>query len=341
MCPPHFHALPSRGHIPLDSTALSQLASSSAVPLTAVFQAANINSNPTTHIASPSTLAMPPPPSQPVPTLPLSNYFTKCSAGATAIESGNSSSKLVSSPTTQSKAASKQPPIYDIISEWEDKKQAKRAANRLSAHLSRKRKKLFMDDLKDENSELRRKEQILRSIPDLIIVFDSSGLISFVSHSVTRFMNYTVEELEDTCFWGKLSEGSVRLIKSAFMDALAVKRSPEEDSTPLLNGESITVTLIQKNDDDQDAERDDKDRRLVVSLKGVVHFGGEYPECVCSIRPEVLATFNVTPAIKGVSHISTTAVLSSKRQDESGRPPFFEGKTQPPHQVSDIDSEKG
>ncbi len=266
---------------------------------------------------------MPPPPSKVVPT---------------------SNSPFKTSPQTKrSKAESKQPPIHDIILEWEDKKQAKRAANRLSAHLSRKRKKVFMDDLKDKNFELRRKEQILRSIPDLIVVFDSSGLINFVSHSVTRFMNYTVEELEKTSFWDKLTEESVRLIKSAFMDALAVKRSHDEDCTPLVHGESISVTLIQKRcNDDEGTHREDEDRHLLVSLKGVVHFGGEYPECVCSIRPEAVTTFNsMSPSTKDTSkHASATTSISRKRQDYESGGPSLVSKAPPSYHVSDIDSEK-
>lgn len=315
---------------------------SPAVSSTAAYQAVNNSNSQTTQISSPSTLAMPPPPSKVVPTLPLSNFFSNCT-GSTSVGIGDSSCKT-SSATMQSNAASKQPPIHDIISEWEDKKQAKRAANRLSAHLSRKRKKVFMEDLKDENSELRRKEQILRSIPDLIVVFDSSGLISFVSHSVTRFMNYTVEELEETSFWDKLSEESIRLIKSAFMDALAVKRNPDEDCTPLVNGESIPVTLIQKDGDDEGATRgdDDRDRHLLVSLKGVVHFGGEYPECVCSIRPEALPAFNVmNSAAKDTSRTaSTTTCISRKRQEQESGDPALVKEAAPSHQVSDIESEK-
>ena len=158
-------------------------------------------------IPSPATLAMPPPP-------------TKMPSTSSKHQSGSTKKR------PSSKGSDDSPPIEDIITEWEDKKYAKRAANRLSAHLSRKRKKMFIEDLKDENIELRRKEQILRSIPDLIVVFDSSGCISFVSHSVTRFLDYTVEDLENTSFWELITEDSVRLIKSAFMDALAVKRRP-------------------------------------------------------------------------------------------------------------------
>lgn len=59
----------------------------------------------------------------------------------------------------------------------DDKKLLKRAANRRSAQLSRKRKKQYIEELKDENADLRRMELILRSIPDMIVSFDSSGKI--------------------------------------------------------------------------------------------------------------------------------------------------------------------
>ena len=60
---------------------------------------------------------------------------------------------------------------------------------------------MFIEDLQYENQELRRKELILQSIPDLIVVFDSSGYISFASPSLSTFIDYKSDELEETCFW--------------------------------------------------------------------------------------------------------------------------------------------
>lgn len=152
------------------------------------------------------------------------------------------------------------------------KKQQKRAANRRSAQLSRKRKKQYIEELKEENDELRRKEQILRSIPDLIVVFDSSGKLGFVSPSVTRFIDMSPSELVGTSFWDRLCESSVRLLKSAFMDALAAKKS-NSDTCPLGSG-VWDLRLVDK-----------ESNYTLVSLNGVVHFSGEAPECVCCIRP--------------------------------------------------------
>lgn len=156
--------------------------------------------------------------------------------------------------------------------EPEGKKQMKRAANRKSAQLSRKRKKQFIEELKEENDGLRRKEQILRSIPDLVVVFDSSGKLWFVSESVERFLSFTASELEGTSFWDRLSPDSVRILKAAFMDSLAARESVSD--TVQLGAGVWELELV-----------DQSNTNKRVSLNGVVHFAGERPECVCSIRP--------------------------------------------------------
>jgi PAS domain-containing protein len=153
-----------------------------------------------------------------------------------------------------------------------DKKQHKRAANRKSAQLSRKRKKQYIEELKDENDELRRKEQILRSIPDLVVVFDSSGKLGFVSESFSKFLDMPPEKLEGTSFWDRVCHDSVRLLKAAFMDALAA-RQPQADTVSLGSG-VWELRLLDKNS-----------MYIVVTLNGVVHFTGEAPECVCCVRP--------------------------------------------------------
>lgn len=160
----------------------------------------------------------------------------------------------------------------DYERQGREKRQLKRVANRRSAQLSRKRKKQFIEELKDENDGLRRKEQILKSIPDLIIVFDSSGKLWFVSESVSRFLDFSVGELEGTSFWNRICEESVRLVKAAFMDSLAA-RQPESDTVPLGKG-CWELRLVDKDG-----------TKKVVTLNGVVHFSGDRPECVCSIRP--------------------------------------------------------
>jgi PAS domain-containing protein len=184
------------------------------------------------------------------------------------------------------------------------KKNLKRAANRRSAQLSRKRKKNFMEELQEENDELRRKDQILRSIPDLIVVFDSSGRLWFVSESVDRFLSSTVSELEGTSFWDRLCEDSVRLLKAAFMDSLAARQS-DSDTVPLGTG-VWELRLVDKNGSQKD-----------VTLNGVVHFAGERPECVCSIRPRDNHSMMSSRA-NGFQKLHTT--LSEDAKQSSDRP---------------------
>jgi len=186
----------------------------------------------------------------------------------------------------------------------DDKKQLKRAANRRSAQLSRKRKKVFIEELKDENDELRRKEQILKNIPDLIIVFEPTGKIFFVSHSVSNFLDYSPDQLEGLSLWDRLSSESVRLIKAAFMDALAA-RSPGGDMVPL--GGVWDLELVDKSG-----------KLKEVTLNGVVHFKGDSPECVCSIRSRKTIK-NEAVATKTESKFvnETTATVVSLQDSEA------------------------
>lgn len=134
-----------------------------------------------------------------------------------------------------------------------------------------------MEQVKRENEELRRKEQILQSIPDLIVVFDPTGNITFCSNSVTQFIDCVVDDMQDTSFWDHLTQDSVRLVKNAFMDALAVKTPEGDDSSaPLWNGQSRSVKLV--------ADMNHVEEYTVVNMRGQVHFAGGIPECVCSIR---------------------------------------------------------
>ena len=127
--------------------------------------------------------------------------------------------------------------------------------------------------LKSENDELRRSEQVLTVILDLVVAFDSSGCITLVSDSFARFFDCTKEELEGTSFWNLLTKPSAQLIKGMFVDALKI--STDGKSVPLGNGESLAITMFTMYT-----------AVHVASLRGTVHHMGESPECVCSIRPE-------------------------------------------------------
>eukprot|EP00980_Cylindrotheca_fusiformis_P019921 scaffold7017_cov134-Cylindrotheca_fusiformis.AAC.16 len=221
----------------------------------------NASNNPTSPVLT--SMKPPPPPSQ-------KSQGTLSPAGMEAM--CQAPPKIAPMPGNKVLSSNDGAAGSSMAGPMDDKKQQKRAANRRSAQLSRKRKKQFIEELKEENDELRRKEQILRSIPDLIVVFDSSGKLGFVSESVSRFIDMSPEELEGTSFWNRLCDDSVRLLKAAFMDSLAA-RKPDSDTAPLGDG-VWELRLVGKNSDFS-----------IVTLNGVVHFSGEAPECVCCIRP--------------------------------------------------------
>lgn len=176
---------------------------------------------------------------------------------------------------------------------------------------------MYIDEVTSENIDLRRKVQILQSIPDLIVVFDSSGCISFVSQSVPTFLDMERKAIEGTTFWDYLTDDSVNLIKSAFMDALAEKRNPEDDSTLLCHGESLLVKLLDK----------DGCEPSVVSFKGVVHFTDNAPECVSSMRP--VATNSTTGSPQEPNQAQVQGASKNSAQANAKL-----------HDVSDVESRK-
>jgi PAS domain S-box-containing protein len=206
--------------------------------------------------------SMPPPKSA-----PAASYYK---ANTEGVSSPNRPGRIAPQHSTDMPGLGLNESSFEQLSRGQ--KVLKRAANRKSAQLSRKRKKQCIEVLHEENNDLRRKNQILRAIPDLIVVFDSAGKLWFVSESVSMFLGMPANELEGTSFWDCLCEDSVRLVKAAFMDSLAA-REPESDTVSLGAG-VWELRLVDKDG-----------RHNIVTLNGVVHFAGDRPECVCSIRP--------------------------------------------------------
>lgn len=242
--------------------------------------------------------------------------------------SGCFNRKKAPSRTTQSQRKPKPKPVIDTKDHYHqlsdddsnDKKVLKRAANRRSAQLSRKRKKVFIEELKDANDDLRRKEQILSNMPDLVIAFDLGGKILFISNSSQKFLGFSPRELKNTSFWDRLCADSVRLLKAAFMDAL-VARKPGLDMITLGDG-LWEVQLISRNGES-----------MIVSLNGVVHFEGENPECVCSIRP-----INPRPSnkVSGFSKVSLSGVSKVSFSEDNSSVGVHSSKATPKLCLNDV-----
>eukprot|EP00934_Nitzschia_sp_Nitz4_P005749 Nitzschia sp. Nitz4//scaffold181_size46380//15126//16682//NITZ4_007173-RA/size46380-augustus-gene-0.41-mRNA-1//1//CDS//3329539498//5739//frame0 len=184
----------------------------------------------------------------------------------------SSTGTVTASATVPAKKSEAGPPVDRAESSSPvNRREQKRAANRISAQRSRKRKKQYIEELKEENDELRKLNQMLEVVPDLIISFDSSGILRFVSKSSKDFIGCESEELIGTSFWNRLCANSVKRLKSVFMDSLA-KRKDNVPSVPL--GHRVWEVRLKDQDPISPS----------LALRGALHFPDGSPECVCTIR---------------------------------------------------------
>ena len=78
----------------------------------------------------------------------------------------------------------------------EEKRNAKRIANRKSASTSRARKKAYVQEMTELNARLKRQALILSLLPDMVIVIGVEGNITFCSAQVERVLRYDVKEMD-------------------------------------------------------------------------------------------------------------------------------------------------
>ena len=77
----------------------------------------------------------------------------------------------------------------------EEKRTAKRVANRKSACTSRAHKHALVEEMTKANARLRRQAMILALLPDLVIVMKVDGEISFCSAQVEKVLQHEVDDL--------------------------------------------------------------------------------------------------------------------------------------------------
>lgn len=112
----------------------------------------------------------------------------------------------------------------------EEKRQAKRIANRKSACTSRARKKAKIDQLMYENAQLRRLELILSYLPDPIIVVSPTGVITFCNAQVERVFKHKVSELVGANIEDVMIPKSRGVIKKLIRDMLVAEQELSETS---------------------------------------------------------------------------------------------------------------
>jgi len=77
----------------------------------------------------------------------------------------------------------------------EEKRHAKRLANRKSACTSRARKKALIEEMTKDNARLRRQALILSYLPDPVVAISTEGVITFCSMQVERVLKHNVSGL--------------------------------------------------------------------------------------------------------------------------------------------------
>mmetsp|Transcript_21291 Transcript_21291/g.32866 ORF Transcript_21291/g.32866 Transcript_21291/m.32866 type:complete len:819 (-) Transcript_21291:149-2605(-) len=112
----------------------------------------------------------------------------------------------------------------------EEKRQAKRIANRKSACTSRARKKAKIDQLMNENAQLRRLELILSYLPDPIIVVSPTGVITFCNTQVERVFKHKVNDLVGANIEDVMIPKSRGVIKKLIRDMLVAEQELSETS---------------------------------------------------------------------------------------------------------------
>jgi len=77
----------------------------------------------------------------------------------------------------------------------EEKRHAKRLANRKSACTSRARKKALIEEITKDNARLRRQALILSYLPDPVLAITADGVITFCSMQVERVLRHNISDL--------------------------------------------------------------------------------------------------------------------------------------------------
>lgn len=110
---------------------------------------------------------------------------------------------------------------FDEQVRQQEKKLQKRAANRKSAQLSRKRKKALIEELRYENQDLQRHEDILEVIPDPVFAFNTcDGRVWFASTSASAQFGLPVQELNSACFFDLMTDDCSKRLRVLIETAL-------------------------------------------------------------------------------------------------------------------------
>jgi len=133
----------------------------------------------------------------------------------------------------------------------EEKRQAKRIANRKFAHISRTRKKAFVQELTQQNEQLKRHSMILSMLPDVVFVIGAEGDITFCSDRTVRVLRYGMEELVGRNMADMLAPASKdklnTLIKQLLLSETSTTAQPQQQAAPRGVDSSLSPVVSQSS----------------------------------------------------------------------------------------------
>lgn len=141
-----------------------------------------------------------------------------------------------------------------------DKRHAKRIANRQSACTSRARKKALVEEMTALNARLRRQALILSLLPDLVIVIDTEGRITFCSAQVERILQHNIDELIGAKLTEIVDPGSKEKLSNLIQGLLRSKVSEgeqKESRNDCQNASSPVAKKKKSKHEDNDDRNDD------------------------------------------------------------------------------------
>jgi PAS domain-containing protein len=130
------------------------------------------------------------------------------------------------------------------------KNRQKRAANRKSAQQSRQRKKLYIEELTSEYSELKQMADILAVMSDLVLMLNEQGCILFVSESARRVLHHSPGALKGRCILSLLApESAIRfrevLATAAQVTAHAARRPARSEEGPFYTLDRTMLSFVR------------------------------------------------------------------------------------------------
>jgi len=141
------------------------------------------------------------------------------------------------------------PPLVNLLTEVskrkEDKRAAKRVANRKSASISRARKKAYLEEISKANERLKRQAMILNLLPDLVFAVDESGIITFCSSQVEKMLGHSCNDLVGESIDAILMPASRETIRR-LIDNLRGLDPSEENGVQIQGSDPLLKTTTNK-----------------------------------------------------------------------------------------------